>query len=85
MKVADIIAQLQEYHKMDEELLISYWGMDYVEDIFDSEDVELTKEIWLEVIAEVDNYTKHNELSGSLIEEAASDVVSKYIDKEETE
>ena len=84
MKVESIIAMLQECHKMDDELLISYWDMSYVEDTFDSEGIELTKKIWLEVVAEVNKYTKHNELSGSLIEEAASDVVSKYIDKEES-
>lgn len=85
MKVADIIVRLQNNYQLDDEILISYWDMSYVLDIFDGHEVELTKERWLEVIAETDNYTKHNALSGDLIEEAASDVAIKYEDMEESE
>jgi hypothetical protein len=83
--VAQLKEDLTNYHKDTDEIIVAYWDREWVEQYFSQADVELTDMYWALFKQTLAGYTKHNEVSGALIEEAAWEVINHIEEMEEAE
>jgi len=50
MKVRDLVNQLQLGYLPDDELLVAYWDKEFAETAFDSNEIEVSDELWAEAV-----------------------------------
>jgi len=75
MKVKYAIELLKTYNE-NEEVIMQWYDSGFVEDIFEASNIELTNDLWLEIVEGVYKYNYF--MDTDTINEVAYNVVDKY-------